>query len=86
MREKVVIGELTKDLPGACSCADDKQLSDLAEKVVRGRLSVRQTEAMVRSAKDGKGAQGPRAAGKDKPANVRDLERVSPNVSVPRSK
>jgi ParB family chromosome partitioning protein len=49
-------------------------MSDLAEKVVRGRLSVRQTEALVRSAKDGKATLGPRGTGKEKPANVRDLE------------
>jgi ParB family chromosome partitioning protein len=54
---------------------DDKQLSELAEKVVRGRLSVRQTEALVRTAKDGKGGGGKSGpGGKDKPANVRDLE------------
>jgi ParB family chromosome partitioning protein len=41
---------------------------------VRGRLSVRQTEALVRTAKDGKPSSGPRGAGKEKPANVRDLE------------
>jgi ParB family chromosome partitioning protein len=77
VREKVVVGELSEGHARALLGApDDKLLSDLAEKVVRGRLSVRQTEAMVRSAKDGKGGkgtQGPRA-GKEKPANVRDLE------------
>jgi ParB family transcriptional regulator, chromosome partitioning protein len=75
VREKVVIGELSEGHARALLGApDDKQLSDLAEKVVRGRLSVRQTEAMVRSAKDGKKTLGNKGAGQEKPANVRDLE------------
>jgi ParB family chromosome partitioning protein len=75
VREKVVVGELSEGHARALLGApDDKQLSDLAEKVVRGRLSVRQTEAMVRTAKDGKAAGGKGGTGKDKPANVRDLE------------
>ncbi len=75
VREKVVIGELSEGHARALLGApDDKQLSDLAEKVVRGRLSVRQTEALVRTAKDGKAPAGKGGSGKDKPANVRDLE------------
>jgi ParB family chromosome partitioning protein len=75
VREKVVMGELSEGHARALLGApDDKQLSDLAEKVVRGRLSVRQTEAMVRTAKDGKTAPGSKGGGKEKPANVRDLE------------
>jgi ParB family transcriptional regulator, chromosome partitioning protein len=76
VREKVVMGELSEGHARALLGApDDKQLSDLAEKVVRGRLSVRQTEALVRTAKDGKAAPGKGSGtGKDKPANVRDLE------------
>ncbi|MDF3068064.1 MAG: Chromosome (plasmid) partitioning protein ParB [Polyangiaceae bacterium] len=76
VREKVVVGELSEGHARALLGApDDKQLSDLAEKVVRGRLSVRQTEALVRTAKDGKAGVGKSGAGKDsKPANVRDLE------------
>jgi ParB family chromosome partitioning protein len=76
VREKVVVGELSEGHARALLGApDDKQLSDLAEKVVRGRLSVRQTEALVRTAKDGKSGGGKGgSAGKDKPANVRDLE------------
>jgi ParB family chromosome partitioning protein len=75
VREKVVIGELSEGHARALLGApDDKQLSDLAEKVVRGRLSVRQTEALVRSAKDGKTPVGGKSSGKEKPANVRDLE------------
>jgi ParB family chromosome partitioning protein len=77
VRERVVMGELSEGHARALLGApDDKQLTDLADKVVRGRLSVRQTEALVRSAKDGKTAvgKGGGAGGKDKPANVRDLE------------
>lgn len=75
VREKVVVGELSEGHARALLGApDDKQLSDLAEKVVRGRLSVRQTEALVRTTKDGKAAGGKGSSGKDKPANVRDLE------------
>lgn len=75
VREKVVMGELSEGHARALLGApDDKQLSDLAEKVVRGRLSVRQTEAMVRTAKDGKTAIGGKRGGQEKPANVRDLE------------
>jgi ParB family chromosome partitioning protein len=76
VREKVVIGELSEGHARALLGApDDKQLSDLADKVVRGRLSVRQTEALVRSTKDGKTTVGGKGGtGKEKPANVRDLE------------
>lgn len=75
VRERVVLGELSEGHARALLGApDDKQLADLADKVVRGRLSVRQTEALVRAAKDGKAAAGARGPGKEKPANVRDLE------------
>jgi ParB family transcriptional regulator, chromosome partitioning protein len=75
VREKVVVGELSEGHARALLGApDDKQLSDLAEKVVRGRLSVRQTEALVRTAKDGQTSGGKAGTGKEKPANVRDLE------------
>ena len=75
VRERVVAGELSEGHARALLGApDDKSLSDLAEKVVRGRLSVRQTEALVRAAKDGNKPPGARGAGKEKPANVRDLE------------
>jgi ParB family chromosome partitioning protein len=75
VRERVVMGELSEGHARALLGApDDKLLSDLADKVVRGRLSVRQTEALVRTAKDGKTPAGKGASGKEKPANVRDLE------------
>jgi ParB family chromosome partitioning protein len=47
------------------------ELSALADKVIRGRLSVRQTEALVRSAKPAK-APGKGRTGKS--AATRDLE------------
>jgi ParB family chromosome partitioning protein len=73
VREQVVSGELSEGHARALLGApDDKLLNDLADKVVRGRLSVRQTEALVRSAKDGKTSVT--RGGKEKPANVRDLE------------
>lgn len=75
VREKVVMGELSEGHARALLGApDDKQLTELAEKVVRGRLSVRQTEALVRGAKDGKSSPGAKGGGPEKPANVRDLE------------
>ncbi len=51
----------------------DAALASLAEKVVRGRLSVRQTEALVRAAKQAKGDRD--GAEPAKAAGARDLER-----------
>lgn len=72
VRDKVITGELSEGHARALLGApDDAALASLAEKVVRGRLSVRQTEALVRTAKakpdSGKGK-------KDKTASTRDLE------------
>ncbi len=75
IRDRVVQGELSEGHARALLGApDDKILSELADKVVRGRLSVRQTEALVRSSKDGKPTLGARGGSQEKPANVRDLE------------
>jgi len=75
VRERVVMGELSEGHARALLGApDDKLLAELAEKVARGRLSVRQTEALVRSAKDSKTPAGKGGSDKEKPANVRDLE------------
>jgi ParB family chromosome partitioning protein len=72
VRERVVSGELSEGhgraLLGAPS---DDALLELADKVVKGHLSVRQTESLVRSAKQTDGAK---AAPKAKSANVRDME------------
>jgi ParB family chromosome partitioning protein len=79
VRELVVGGELSEGHARALLGApDEMSLAKIADKVVRGRLSVRQTEQLVRAAK---GSAEPRASGsKDsgtapaKSASVRDLE------------
>jgi ParB family chromosome partitioning protein len=77
VRELVVTGELTEGHARALlGCPDDATLAKIAEKVVRGRLSVRQTEQLVRAAKDSAAGKSPLKPG-DKPvksASVRDLE------------
>ena len=50
-------------------------MADLAEKVVRGRLSVRQTEELVRAAKPGGKKGSSSGSEKGKTASVRDLEK-----------
>jgi ParB family chromosome partitioning protein len=77
VRAQVVNGELSEGHARALLGApDDATLAALAEKVVRGKLSVRQTEELVRAAKAGKAAKKPGAAaeGSSKSASVRDLE------------
>jgi ParB family chromosome partitioning protein len=72
VRDKVVNGELSEGHARALLGApDDTALATLAEKVIRGRLSVRQTEALVRTAKSKPDAA---KAKKDKTASTRDLE------------
>ena len=76
VRSRVISGELTEGHARALLGAPDPaKIEDLAEKVVRGRLSVRATEALVRNAK----AKGKKGDDKGKPAAgksaaVRDLE------------
>jgi len=74
VRERVVTGELSEGHARALLGAPgDDVLADLADKVVKGHLSVRQTEALVRALK----SKGAAAAGKgptQKSANVRDIE------------
>jgi ParB family transcriptional regulator, chromosome partitioning protein len=76
VRERVVNGELSEGHARALLGAPtDDVLTDLADKVVKGRLSVRQTESLVRSAKSkGGGPAGDKGAPKPKSANVRDIE------------
>jgi ParB family chromosome partitioning protein len=80
VREKVVNGELSEGHARALLGApSDAALESLADKVVRGRLSVRQTEELVRATKGaagGKGGKGAAAGGKgaQKSPSVRDLE------------
>jgi len=72
VRERVVSGELSEGHARALLGApSDDTLVDLADKVVKGRLSVRQTESLVRGAKTKEGGKGPP---KGKTANVRDIE------------
>ncbi|HLV65945.1 MAG TPA: ParB/RepB/Spo0J family partition protein [Polyangiaceae bacterium] len=75
VRQLVVGGELSEGHARALLGAPDSAtIASLAEKVVRGRLSVRQTEELVRGAKQGskKGKGGEGREGKS--ASVRDLE------------
>ncbi len=77
VRSRVISGELTEGHARALLGAPDpSKIEELADKVVRGRLSVRAAEALVRAAKaktkrpgDDKGKTAP-----GKTAVVRDLE------------
>ena len=75
VRAKIVSGELSEGHGRALlGAADGAAIEALAEKVTRGRLSVRATEALVREAQSkGKKKSGAKADG-TKPASVRDLE------------
>jgi len=75
VRNLVITGNLSEGHARALLGAPDElALATLADKVIKGRLSVRQTEALVRSAKAmaGSGQKGGRKSGKT--AAVRDLE------------
>lgn len=75
VREKVIDGELSEGHARALLGApDQKALTQLADRVVRGHLNVRQTEELVRSAKKGKTEASKGDAGPSKSASVRDLE------------
>ncbi len=80
IRQQVVEGELSEGHARALlGVSDEKLLAQLADKVTRGHLSVRQTEQLVRqtrpaekgSKKGGGGAGGSQAS---RSASVRDLE------------
>jgi ParB family chromosome partitioning protein len=76
VRARVISGELSEGHARALLGAPDPaKIEDLADKCVRGRLSVRAAEALVRGAK-AKAAPGKSGkSGKDgKSASVRDLE------------
>ena len=74
VRSKVISGELSEGHARALLGAPDAaKLEELAERVVRGKMSVRAAEALVRGAKAKAGK--PTAAAADvKSAAVRDLE------------
>ena len=79
VRDKIVVGELSEGHARALLGAkDDTTIKKLAEKVLRGRLSVRATEALVREgAKAGKpDAKSTNGTGvtAGKSASTRDLE------------
>lgn len=72
VRARVVTGELSEGHARALLGAEANKIEDLAEKVVRGRLSVRAAEALVRGAKKPSGKGGKDAPSKS--SAVRDLE------------
>ena len=78
VREQLVNGELSEGHARALLGApDEATMAALAEKVVRGKLSVRQTEELVRAAKAGKSGKKSAAgtgSSSNKSASVRDLE------------
>jgi len=77
----VIQGELTEGHARALlSVTDDAELQRLAEKVVRGRLNVRQTEQLTRQANGKPKKNGEAEAPKEKSASVRDLERRLSNA------
>jgi ParB family chromosome partitioning protein len=81
VRSKIVSGELSEGHARALLGADPARIDSLAEKVVRGKLSVRATEALVRGAKKN-GASAPKT--RDKSASLRDLEsRLSRALATP---
>jgi ParB family chromosome partitioning protein len=75
VRRLVVTGELSEGHARALLGApDERTLATLAEKVATGRLSVRQTEALVRTAKAGAANGGKGGPPKTKTPGIRDLE------------
>jgi ParB family chromosome partitioning protein len=74
VRSRVIIGELTEGHARALLGAPDPaKIEELADKVVRGRLSVRAAEALVRGAKAKAAGKEPKAE-PGKSAAIRDLE------------
>jgi ParB family chromosome partitioning protein len=77
VRSRVISGDLSEGHARALLGAPDPaKIEELAERVVRGKMSVRAAEALVRGAKAKAHAKGGGAAGAhgDKSAVVRDLE------------
>ena len=76
VRMKVMIGELSEGHARALLGAEGNAIESLAERVIRGKMSVRATEALVRmSKKSGSGGKPPTIHAPEKSASVRDLER-----------
>jgi ParB family chromosome partitioning protein len=76
VRSAVIHGELSEGhARSLLGLGDEESMAALAEKVIRGRLSVRQTEAMVRSAKrQARGGSAAVGQTSQKSPAVRDLE------------
>jgi ParB family chromosome partitioning protein len=76
VRTRVVTGELSEGHGRALlAVVDQAKMDQIAQKVINGRLSVRQTEELVRSAKPA-GSKGSANSSKgSKSASVRDLEK-----------
>jgi ParB family chromosome partitioning protein len=76
LRSAVITGDLTEGHARALlGLPDAAQLGAVADKVLRGRLSVRQTEALVKAAKRKARGNQPRPdKGSTKSPSVRDLE------------
>jgi ParB family chromosome partitioning protein len=76
VRARIVSGELSEGHARALLGLEDaKRIEDVAERILRGKLNVRQAEALVRGAKAKAGAKpGDEAKAKAKSAAVRDLE------------
>lgn len=75
IRAKIVSGELSEGHGRALLGAHDvKSMEQIAEKVIRGRLSVRATEALVRGSSGSKDKGKNGAAPKEKSSAIRDLE------------
>ena len=73
VRSKVVVGELSEGHARALlGAGDDSLIEELAERVLRGQLSVRATEALVRERSHKKNGKERKLV--DKSASVRDLE------------
>ncbi len=72
VRAKIVTGELSEGHARALLGAAPDKIEQLAEKVMRGKLSVRATEALVRGAR-GK-VKGAGAAKAEKSTSTKDLE------------
>jgi ParB family chromosome partitioning protein len=75
VRTRIVQGELSEGHGRALlGLEQESQMVDIAEKIIHGRLSVRQTEELVRGKKKTKGGK-PGAEAEKKSASVRDLEK-----------
>jgi ParB family chromosome partitioning protein len=74
VREKVMTGELSEGHARALlGAVDAAKIEELAEKVIRGQLNVRATEALVRAGQAKAKGKG-RGASSEKSVSVRDLE------------